>query len=297
MAVRTEPSALADLVALLDLASNGPDRFCGVAAGAPGGRLFGGHVAGQALAAAVRTVDADRQAHSLHAYFLAPGDTTGDLEYTVERLRDGRSFSSRRVTATQRGTTLFTLAASFARPRPGQPEHQQPAPAVAGPEGLATLQDRIRQYEQQLATVESGRRPRWSAGPQAFDVRYVDTAECPDGYDQCVWLRADGALPADPALHTSLLAYVSDMALISTVLAARGQSWDPARNRLTSLDHAMWCHRPFRVDEWLLYAQRSPSSAGGRGMVHGEVYTRDGVLVASVAQEGVVISTEAATTS
>ncbi|MGH3440401.1 MAG: acyl-CoA thioesterase, partial [Sciscionella sp.] len=260
MAVRSEQSVLLNLVALLKLERTGPDRFRGGAAGNPDGRLFGGHVAAQALAAAARTVDLDRTVHSLHAYFLAPGDTTGELTYTVERLRDGRSTSARRVSASQRGTMLFTLSAAFATPRAGQPEHQIEPPSAPDPEALPTLAERMRRNVQ---VRSSARLPAWLSGPSAFDVRYVSRSATPSGYDQCVWVRADGKLPDDPALHAGLLTYVSDLSLLSAVLAARGERWDPGRKRLTSLDHALWCHRECRVDEWLLYAQQSPASAGG----------------------------------
>jgi acyl-CoA thioesterase II len=279
--------ALDEVVALLDLEQIEVDIFRGRSpAGERRQRVFGGQVAGQALVAAGRTVPAERPVHSLHAYFVRPGDPNVPLIYLVERVRDGRSFTTRRVTVVQHGKTIFTLSASFHRSEPGF-EHADAMPAVPGPEEIETTADRLRRL----------------FGPDVdefirdnpIDIRHVGPLTVEAERDpslassrNVVWLRADGELPDDPLLHVCLMTYASDMTLLDTVLLAHGTSWADGKIVGASLDHAMWFHRPFRADRWLLYAQDSPSASGARGLARGEVYTQDGELVVSVVQEGLL---------
>ena len=249
-------------------------------------RVFGGQVAGQALVAAGRTVPADRPVHSLHAYFIRPGDPTVPLVYIVERVRDGQSFTTRRVSAVQHGKTIFTLSASFHRNEPGL-EHADTMPAVPGPEDVEPTADRLRRLRGASADEYS-----W---PSPIDIRYVGPLTAEAALDRSlissrsvVWLRANGELPDDPLLHVCLMTYASDMTLLDTVLLAHGVSWSDGLIAGASLDHAMWFHRPFRADQWLLYVQDSPIASGGRGLARGEVYTREGELVVSVVQEGLL---------
>jgi acyl-CoA thioesterase-2 len=246
-------------------------------------RVFGGQVAGQALVAAARTVDdGDRLVHSLHAYFLLPGDPTVPILYEVDRLRDGRSFSTRRVVAIQHGRAIFNLQASFHAPEQG-PDHQLTMPAgLPDPETLPDWHERMAPYKDQLG--------EWYERPRAIDLRYVDgdpmsrkgvPTDC-----QRVWLRAAGTLPHDPVLHACLVTYASDMTLLDTTVLPFGLAWDSPGMQMASLDHAMWFHRPFRADEWLLYDQRAISTGAARGLAGGAIYTADGRLAVSVVQEG-----------
>jgi acyl-CoA thioesterase II len=279
--------ALDDVVELLNLEQIELDIFRGRSpAGERRQRVFGGQVAGQALVAAGRTVPADRPVHSLHAYFIRPGDPTAPLIYLVERVRDGRSFTTRRVSVVQHGKTIFTLSASFHHSEPGV-EHAEPMPDVPRPEDLEPTADRYRRI----------------FGPNAGDVfrdspieiRHVGPLTVEAARDPSlrssrsqVWLRAVGELPDDPLLHVCLMTYASDMTLLDSVLLASGRSFADGVTTAASLDHAMWFHRPFRADRWLLYAQDSPSASGARGLARGEVYTEDGTLVVSVVQEGLI---------
>jgi acyl-CoA thioesterase-2 len=249
-------------------------------------RVFGGQVAGQALVAAGRTVPADRPVHSLHAYFIRPGDPTVPLIYLVERVRDGRSFTTRRVSVVQHGKTIFTLSASFHHDEPGV-EHADPMPQVPRPEELEPTADRYRRIFGPAAADYFRDSP--------IDIRHVGPLTVEAAADKSlrssqnrVWLRADGELPDDPLLHVCLMTYASDMTLLDSVLLASGLSWADGSTTGASLDHAMWFHRPFRADRWLLYAQDSPSASGARGLARGEVYTEDGTLVVSVVQEGLI---------
>jgi acyl-CoA thioesterase-2 len=249
--------------------------------------VFGGQVAGQALVAAGRTVpDEDRAVHSLHAYFIRPGDPSVPLIYLVDRVRDGRSFTTRRVSAVQHGKTIFTLSASFHRPEPGA-SHALPMPHVPPPEELPTAAERFR--KQFGDSVDS------AAFANPIDIRYLGPLSFEAAQDPALrvtesmaWIRADGDLPDDELLHVCLVTYASDMTLLDSVLLANGLSWTDGRTAGASLDHAMWFHRPFRADQWLLYAQESPVSAGARGLARGELYTREGQLVVSVVQEGLI---------
>jgi acyl-CoA thioesterase II len=279
--------ALDDLIALLDLEQIELDIFRGRSpAGERRLRVFGGQVAGQALVAAGRTVPADRPVHSLHAYFIRPGDPAAPLVYLVERVRDGRSFTTRRVSVVQHGKTIFTLSASFHRDEPGV-EHAEPMPDVPRPGALEPDAERHRRL--------FGRRADEFFADSPIDVRHVGPLTIEAAADPAlrtsrsrVWLRADGELPDDPLLHVCLMTYASDMTLLDSVQLATGQTFMDGSATGASLDHAMWFHRPFRADRWLLYAQDSPSAAGARGLARGELYTEDGTLVVSVVQEGLI---------
>jgi acyl-CoA thioesterase-2 len=281
--------ALDEVVALLDLEQIEVDIFRGRSpAGEQRQRVFGGQVAGQALVAAGRTVPAERPVHSLHAYFIRPGDPSVPLIYLVERVRDGRSFTTRRVTVVQHGKTIFTLSASFHRSEPGF-EHADAMPAVPGPDEVEPTADRLRRLFGPAVDEFIADNP--------IDIRHVGPLTVEAERDpslvstrNVVWLRADGNLPDDPLLHVCMMTYASDMTLLDTVLLAHGVSWADGKVAGASLDHAMWFHRPFRADRWLLYVQDSPSASGARGLARGEVYTQDGELVVSVVQEGLLRS-------
>ena len=274
-------SALDDLVALLDLEAIEVNIFRGRSPDDKRQRVFGGQVAGQALVAAGRTVDAGRAVHSLHAYFLRPGDPSVPILYEVDRIRDGRSFTTRRVVAIQHGRAIFNLAASFHGAEEGF-DHQLPMPSAPDPDALPTFAERLAPLREQLG--------EWYTRPQPIDLRLVGE---PPGVGhgrrppcQQVWFRADGMLPDDGLLHACLVTYASDMTLLDSILLAHGTSWLDPGLMGASLDHAMWFHRPFRADEWLLYDQESASASGARGLGQGRIYRRDGVHAVSVVQEG-----------
>ncbi len=275
--------ALKGLVELLDLEPIEVNIFRGTSPQERHQRVFGGQVAGQALVAAGRTVDKGR-VHSLHAYFLRPGDPGAPILYEVDRIRDGRSFTTRRVVAVQHGEAIFNLSASFHVDEVGL-NHQLPMPEVPDPESLPTLRERLAPWADRLGD--------WFDLPQPIDQRYV---EDPPGLEpsgprppkQRVWIRADGSLPDDPLLHACVVAYASDMSLLDTILLPHDVSWGDPRLVGASLDHCMWFHRPFRADRWLLYDHDSPSASGGRGLARGEIFTSDGRLAVSVVQEGLI---------
>ncbi len=271
------------LVQLLDLEPIEVNIFRGVSPDEERQRVFGGQVAGQALVAAARTVEPGRSVHSLHAYFLRPGDPTVPILYEVDRIRDGRSFSTRRVVAIQHGRAIFNLQSSFQVPEEGL-DHQDDMPDAPPPEDLPDFHERMRPY---AATFGD-----WVQRPRPIDIRHVDWIP-PDRSEplpphQRVWMRADGVLPDDPVLHVCVLTYASDMTLLDTTLLPHGGSWHDPTLFMASLDHTMWFHRPFRADEWLLYSQDTPSASGGRGLGRGRIFTRDGALVVTVAQEGLI---------
>ncbi|MEV0179481.1 acyl-CoA thioesterase II [Streptomyces sp. NPDC050625] len=281
--------ALQELLDLLDLEQIEENIFRGQSRSAFVPRVFGGQVAAQALVAAGRTVPADRLAHSLHAYFLRIGDPGAPIVYNVERIRDGRSFTTRRVVAIQHGRPIFVLSASFQVYEDGL-DHQTPMPPAPAPETLPTSQERLRGYEHLDRTVVE----KFLEAREAVDLRYVDEppygkfGEPREPHSQ-VWFRTNGKLDDDPLLHVVLATYVSDMTLLDSVLLAHGRGgWAVGDVVGASLDHAMWFHRPFRADEWLLYDQESPSAHGGRGLGQARIYTQDGQLAISVIQEGVV---------
>ncbi|MFF9360725.1 acyl-CoA thioesterase II [Streptomyces griseoluteus] len=281
--------ALQDLLDLLDLERIEEDIYRGQSRSAVVPRVFGGQVAAQALVAAGRTVPADRAAHSLHAYFLRAGDPGAPIVYSVDRIRDGRSFTTRRVVAVQHGKPIFHLSASFQAYEDGL-DHQAPMPQAPDPATLPTSQERLRGY----AHLDPEVVERFLEARQAIDLRYVDEPPygefgAPREPHSQVWFRANGKLDDDPLLHVVLATYVSDMTLLDSVLLAHGRGgWAVGDVVGASLDHAMWFHRPFRADEWLLYDQESPSAHGGRGLGQARIYTRDGQLAISVVQEGVV---------
>ncbi len=284
--------ALQHLLDLLDLEQIEENIFRGRSRSAVVPRVFGGQVAAQALVAAGRTVPADRPAHSLHAYFLRPGDPDAPIVYNVDRIRDGRSFTTRRVVAVQHGKPIFHLSASFQTYEEGL-DHQAPMPPSPDPATLPTAEERLRGYTHLDPEVVE----RSLEASAAVDLRYVDEppygrfGEPREPHSQ-VWFRTNGKLDRDvdePLLHVVLATYVSDMTLLDSVLLAHGRGgWAVGDVVGASLDHAMWFHRPFRADEWLLYDQQSPSAHGGRGLGQGRIYTQDGRLAVSVIQEGVV---------
>ena len=279
--VVTGQTALDELVGLLDLEQLELNLFRGISPPHSPTRVFGGQVAGQALVAAGRTVEPERAVHSLHSYFLRPGDPQVPIVFDVERVRDGRSFTTRRVRAVQHGEVIFTLGASFQLPQRGV-EHSEPPPTgVPAPEDLPDLGEWLR-----------GERTFLSGVPRPLDLRFVEaplwTSRRGPATDQPqrVWMRADGTLPHDPMLHVCLLTYASDLTLLASVLAPHPVPLSQVA--LASLDHAMWFHHPFRADEWLLYECRSPSASGSRGLATGRFFTRDGRLVVTAVQEGMV---------
>ncbi|GAC1530967.1 MAG: acyl-CoA thioesterase II [Acidimicrobiales bacterium] len=286
--------ALDTLVRILDLEPIEVNMFRGTSPQEQRQRIFGGQVAGQALVAAGRTVEPDRSVHSLHAYFLRPGDPTVPVLYEVDRIRDGRSFTTRRVVAIQHGRAIFNLSASFHIHEPDGMAHQSTMPEVADPEGLPTFKERMAPWAERMGD--------WYHRPKPIDLRFVDSPvqaqEAGRGPEQRVWFRADGRLPDDILLHACVVAYASDMTLLDTVMIPHRITFDDANMIGASLDHAMWFHRPFRADEWLLYDQESPSASSSLGLSRGKIYARDGRLVVSVVQEGLLrlINSDAAQT-
>lgn len=254
------------------------DIFTGESHPMPGGRVFGGQVLAQAVIAAERTSDDDRVPHSMHGYFLRPGDSSRGLTFAVDRIHDGRSFSTRRTQAYQDGVPIFSMIASFERETPGL-EHQASMPdGVPDPDELSAAAVGVHPLSQRLL----------SDSPievlHAEGALYREAAE-PQVARQNVWVRTRRRIGDDPALHRAVLAYLSDLTIQESVLRAHGVAWAHPGLKVASLDHAMWWHRPARVDEWLLYCQESPSAGGGRGLSTGRIFTREGALVATVAQE------------
>ncbi len=279
-------TAVDALVRLLDLEALGDDRFLGMSPPVGPQRVFGGQVAGQALVAAGRTVDPARQVHSLHGYFVRPGDPTVPISYTVENIRDGRSFSVRRSVAEQHGKVIFFMSASFHVPEDGL-DHHEAAPAdVPPPEEVPTMTERLAKYPERAGI--------WSMIPRPIDVRYVGEpgwvrpGDRPASPTQRVWMRIDGKLPDDPLLHACALAFASDLTLLDSVLAVHGAVWGPGGFVGASLDHALWFHRGFRADEWFLYDSVSPSASDARGLATGRMFTRDGRHIATAVQEGLL---------
>lgn len=278
--------ALARLVSHFELERIEDTIFRGTSRDLGWGRVYGGQVLGQALVAASRTVPEDRSPHSLHAYFLRPGDASIPVVYLVDPIRSGRSFTTRRVVAMQHGEAIFNLSASFQRPETGF-DHHAPAPDVPGPEGLDSDLDRARRMKDRLPEKLARRAVR----PGPIETRPVGVhdpiAPPPRPARRDVWFRARGPLPDDPAVHRALLAYASDTHFLVTSLQPHGASWLTPGIQVASLDHAMWFHRPFRLDDWLLYSIDGPSTGGSRGLVRGQFF-QDGRLVASTVQEGLV---------
>jgi acyl-CoA thioesterase II len=277
---------LADLLKLLELERIEDRIFRGESRDLGGARVFGGQVLGQALTAASYTVQG-RRVHSLHAYFLVAGDVDAPIVYEVELARDGKSFSNRRVVAIQHGQPIFNMTASFQVPEEGL-EHAAPMPQVPGPDGLPD----VRELPPDVLAKVPEKMRRFLTHERPFEFRTVEPIQViapPRAQPKRhIWVRTIDKLPDDPHLHRNVLAYLSDYQLVSTATLPHGIHFAEGNVQLASLDHAMWFHRPFRADEWLLYAMESPNASGGRGLALGKIFTRDGALVASTAQEGVV---------
>ncbi|GIJ25246.1 acyl-CoA thioesterase II [Micromonospora qiuiae] len=279
-------AAVDHLLEVLDLAPTGAMSFRGLSPSVGPQRVYGGQVAGQALVAAGRTVDPERVVHSLHGYFVRAGDAAEPIEYEVENVRDGRSFSVRRSVALQHDKPIFFMSASFQRPEEGL-DHQAPVPPkVPGPDAVPTMAARLARHRERLGI--------WEQIPRPIDVRYVGEpgwvapGERPADPHQRVWMRIDGNLPDDPLLHACALTYASDLTLLDSVLSTHGEVWGPGGVIGASLDHALWFHRPFRADEWFLYDCWSPSASGARGLAAGRMFTVDGRHIASAVQEGLL---------
>jgi acyl-CoA thioesterase-2 len=279
------PAQIDDLLKSFDLETVGPQLFRGPCLKAGWRRIFGGFVVAQALVAVSKTADIGPP-HSLHGYFILPGDPALEVLYQVETLRDGKSFATRRCDAIQNGHPIFSLIASFQRDETGL-EHALPMPPIAMPEGLPGEAEIRAQFGHLLPEAVH----LWF-NKHPIETRFADVSRFVDRKkrqpQQHIWLRAAGRLPDDPAIHRAVLAYMSDLTLLDTALVAHGQTVFNADIQAASLDHSLWFHRPFRADDWLLYAQDSPSSSGARGLTRGLIYTREGQLVASVAQEGLI---------
>jgi acyl-CoA thioesterase II len=284
-------SVVKDLLHLLDLEPLEINIYRGRNRDVGTGRVFGGQVFAQALAAARKTVPEGREAHSVHGYFLREGDTSTPIVYFVDRPRDGRSFTSRRVTALQHGEAIFHLSASFHVAEPGL-DHQMAMPDVPAPEDcpeeLTLIRENVDRIPEHLREILTQDRPLEfrlinPASPFAQPV-VVD----PDGAKRQAWFRLRERIPDAPILHHAVLAYASDYGFLPTSLRPHGVSWRDPKLIIASLDHTLWVHRPFRADDWLLYSCDSPSGFGARGFVRGQVFTRDGTLVASTAQEGLI---------
>ncbi|MCU1544935.1 MAG: acyl-CoA thioesterase [Homoserinimonas sp.] len=280
---------LEGLLTALNLADTGArtneDIFTGPSQWMPTGRVFGGQVLAQSLIASMRTLPEERVIHSMHAYFLRPGDVNQPITFSVDRIHDGRSFSTRRVQAYQYGNPILSLIASFQLEDEGL-EHQLEMPAgVPDPESLPTAAEVIGDMEHPVA--------RSWATERAFDIRHVESpiyfsVEGEHVAHQAVWMKTVDRMPDDRNLHRAALAYASDYSLLESIFRRHGLPWATPGLKAASLDHAMWWHRFGRVDEWMLYVQESPTAMGGRGLSLGRIYSRDGLLLASVAQEGMV---------
>lgn len=278
---------LDDLLGLLDLEELELNIFRGTSRDIGSGSVFGGQVLAQGLVAAGRTVEDERIAHSLHGYFILPGDVETPIVYFVDRLRDGKSFATRRVTAIQHGRAIFNMAVSFQVEERG-PEHQTTLPEVPPPEELSSELDLIRRIAdripERLRGIYTQDRP--------IEVRPVDPVDpfAPEPRPplRYLWIRSVGSVPNERLQHQSVLAYASDYGLLGTALLPHALSFQLPNLQAATLDHALWFHRPFRVDDWLLFAMDSPIAAGARGFTRGSIFTRDGTLVASIAQEGLM---------
>lgn len=276
---------VSELLAILDLEDLGEDRFRGESPASAGSHLYGGQVVAQALVASARTVPSDRPAHSLHAYFVLAGDPRIPIDFAVERMRDGRSFTTRRCEATQRGRVIFSMEASFHSREPGLAHAVEP-PQTPPPETLPTIDALIERFQ---AFLPKPAEP-WRHRARSLDMRVVspEALLSPTRAGQMIWFRVQDPLPDDEATHAALLAYLSDMTLLNTALMVHGRNiFDPGI-QVASLDHALWIHEAPRVDDWLLYVQESPAASHARGLTFGRIYSRDGRLLASTAQEGLI---------
>ena len=277
------------LLAALDLTDTGArtseDIFTGPSQWMPLGRVFGGQVLAQSLVAAQRTTPEDRFVHSMHGYFLRPGDVNKPITFSVDRIHDGRSFSTRRTQAYQDGNPILSMIASFQDADDGIDHHIDWPSHVPDPESLPSASDALAGLDHPVARYWASERP--------FDMRHIPgpiflRVDGPHVAHQAVWIKAVGTLPDDPNLHRAALAYASDYSILEPILRRHGLSWSTPGLKAASLDHAMWWHRPGRVDEWMLYVQESPNAGGGRGLALGRIYDRAGRLLASVAQEGMI---------
>ena len=283
------PSPVQSMLNALTLSSTSArtreDIFTAPSQWQPHGRVFGGQVMAQAVRAGMHTIDPDRVIHSLHSYFLRPGDITEEITFSVDRIHDGRSFSTRRVQAYQKGQPIFSMIASFQDEDPGL-DHQASMPeGIPQPEELPSAAEVLQGINHPAADV-------W-AKTRAFDLRHFPSSvyasvEGEPVPHQAVWMKALEKLPDDLNLHRAALAYASDFSILEPVMRAHGVSWATPGLKMASLDHAMWWHRFHRADEWFLYVQESPSAKGGRGLALGRIFSREGILVASVAQEGMI---------
>ena len=281
------PVAVENLLRILDLEPLEHNLFRGRSPEDGWQRVFGGQVLGQALVAATRTVEPERKAHSLHAYFLRPGDPGVPIIYEVDRIRDGKSFTTRRVVAIQHGHAIFSMSVSYQVEEAGL-DHQAPMPRVPSPDELMSEEELKKQFLESASEPMKGywRRER-PIEIRPVSLRHYISREKLEPL-QHAWFRTTGKLPDDPAVHKFVLAYASDMMLLDTSLYPHARSLFDRDLQVASLDHALWFHRPFRADEWLLYQQDSPSASGGRGFNRGAIFTRDGIHIASVAQEGLI---------
>lgn len=280
-------SKLSGLLERLDLESLDIDLFRGFSPHDGRPRIFGGLVAAQSLIAACRTVEG-RVAHSLHGYFLREGDTSVPVLYYVDRIRDGRSFATRRVVAKQHGKAIFNMSVSFQAPEEGL-EHQAPMPEAPLPETVPTNYERLQAYKERSSHPAIDFLLQLDRPIQRREVDHVDLLE-PRAHTgmQRMWFRADGALGDDPVLHQAVLTYASDYGLLESSFNTHGESFLTEKLIIASLDHAVWFHQPIRADRWMLYATQSPRTSGGRGLNFGHIYSEDGALLASVAQEGLM---------
>ncbi|MGB3414919.1 MAG: acyl-CoA thioesterase II [Microbacteriaceae bacterium] len=261
------------------------DVFIGKSLWMPQGRIFGGQVLAQSLMAAIKTMPDDRSVHSMHAYFLRPGNIDKSITFAVERIHDGRSFSTRRTEAFQDGKPILSMIASFQTEDRGL-DHQ-----IDMPEGIPLPED-LPNDSEQLGDINHPVAEYW-ASKRPFEMRHIDKpvylkVEGERVAHQAVWLKTVDAMPDDPNIHRAALAYASDYTILEPVLRRHGIAWATPGLKGASLDHAMWWHRFARVDQWLLYLQESPSATGGRGLSTGKIYTKDGILIATVAQEGMI---------
>ncbi len=283
---KTTSTAVAELLSILDLEKIEENIFRGRSPTSGWQRVFGGLVVAQALVASARTVEG-RAPHSLHGYFLLPGDPQAPIVYEVDRLRDGKSFTTRRCNAIQHGRAIFSLSASFQIDEKGL-EHAVAMPDVPLPETLPSEAEIVAEY----GAIMPEPIRRWFASDRPIETRPVDPSRYvrhdPGAPAQDVWLRTKGPLPDDPAIHRAVLAYLSDMTLLDTALIGHGHYVFDVKLQIASLDHALWFHRPFRADEWLLYTQDSPNANGARGLTRGLLFSRDGRLVATAMQEGLM---------
>jgi acyl-CoA thioesterase-2 len=281
---------LAHLLTTLDLSpvvnsNSREDLFEGPSQWMPHGRVFGGQVLAQCLVAAAKTIEGERPVHSLHGYFLRAGDITKPITFSVDRLRDGRSFSTRRVQAFQSDEPIFSMIASFQESDPGISHQDEMPTGIPDPEQLPSAHDLLGEINHPVAQYWAKARP--------FDMRHVGSpiyfkVDGEPVAHQAVWIKALGTLPADVSLHTAALAYVSDYTILEPIFRRHGIAWTHEGLKSASLDHAMWFHRQAKVDEWMLYVQESPSAQGGRGLSLGRIFSREGLLLATVAQEGMV---------